>query len=115
MVDDDESFARAIGRLLRAAGFGTIIYNSAEAFLQGFAIGAVNCLVLDIQLGGMSGLDLGRRLADMDARLPVVFITALEDEGSLQKARDIKCSAFLHKPVSRQALIEAIRQAVHPA
>lgn len=115
MVDDDESFARAIGRLLRAAGFGTVIYHSAEAFLKGFAAGTVNCLVLDIQLGGMSGLDLGRRLAAMGTRIPVIFVTASEDDGNSQQAREINCSAFLHKPVNGQALIGAIQHAVQPA
>jgi FixJ family two-component response regulator len=115
VVDDDESFARAIGRLLRAAGFETTIYSSAEAFLQGAAAGTVNCLVLDIQMGGMSGLDLGRYLASIGAKIPVVFITALEDESAGRAVRQINCPAFLHKPVSGQVLIEAIRHAVQPA
>lgn len=114
MVDDDESFARAIGRLLRAAGFETVIYGSAEVFLQDFAANSINCLVLDIQMGGMSGLDLGRHLVSIGAKIPVVFVTALENESACQEAREINCSAFLHKPVAGQVLIEAIRHAVHP-
>lgn len=115
VVDDDESFARAIGRLLRAAGFGTVIYNSAEAFLQGLAAERVNCLVLDIQLGGMSGLDLGRRLAEIGAKIPIVYVTALEGEKVRRDASEIHGSALLHKPVSGQQLIGAIRRATQPA
>ncbi len=114
MVDDDESFARAIGRLLRAAGFETAVYPSAEAFLQDLAAKPVSCLVLDIQLGGMSGLDLGRRLVEMGAKIPVIYVTALEDGECSREARQIGCSAFLHKPVSGQLLVETIQQAVNP-
>jgi len=113
VVDDDQSFARAIGRLLRAAGFATAVYPSAEAFLQSHAAGPANCLVLDIQLGGMSGLDLGRRLAGMGAKIPVIFVTALDDEGHGLEARRIGCLACLHKPVSGRLLVETIRRAVN--
>lgn len=114
VVDDDESFARAIGRLLRAAGFGTVVYSSAEAFWQERGSGPVHCLVLDIQLGGMSGLDLGRRLVETGANIPVIFVTALEDEEHSLEARRIGCAAYLHKPVAGQLLVESIRNAVHP-
>lgn len=114
VVDDDESFARAIGRLLRAAGFGTAVYFSAENFMQDLAAARVNCLVLDVQLGGMSGLDLGRRLVEIGAKIPVIFVTALEDEGHSREARQLGCSAYLHKPVSGQLLVETIRDAVNP-
>ncbi len=113
VVDDDESFGRAIGRLLRAAGFGITVYHSAEAFLQELAAGSFHCLVLDIQMGGMSGLDLGRRLVELGAKIPIVFVTALEDEERCQEARQIGCSAFLRKPVSGQVLVAAIHDAVN--
>ena len=113
VVDDDESFARAIGRLLRATGFGTAVYPSAEAFLQASAE-PVHCLVLDIELGGMSGLDLGRRLVEMGAKIPVVFVTARNEPESSQAAREIGGQACLHKPVSGELLVGAIRRAVSP-
>lgn len=115
VVDDDESFARAIGRLLRAAGFGTAIYHSAETFLRSIATKPVQCLVLDIQMADMSGLDLGRRLAELGAKIPIVFVTALEDEGSSRAALEIGGAALLHKPVSGQLLIGAVRHAIHLA
>lgn len=112
VVDDDESFARAVARLLRAAGFGAVTYNSAEAFLQAFANSPAQCLLLDVQMRGMSGLDLGRRLADLGAHIPIVFVTAREDEGSSRQAREISGSALLRKPVSRQTLIGAVQDAI---
>jgi len=115
VVDDDESFARAIGRLLRAAGFGTAIYHSAETFLHNHAAGPIHCLVLDVQLGGMSGPELGRHLAETGANIPVIFVTALEAGEPSQEARQIGCSSLLHKPVSGRVLVEAIRQAVNSA
>ncbi len=114
VVDDDESFGRAIGRLLRAAGFETAVYPSAEAFQQDLAAKPVSCLVLDIQLGGMSGLDLGHRLVEMGAKIPVIYVTALEDGECSQEATQIGCSAFLHKPVSGRLLVETIQLAVNP-
>jgi len=115
VVDDDESFARAVGRLLRTAGFGTAIYHSAEAFLQDLGVKRVQCLVLDIQLGGMSGFDLGRRLVEIGANIPFIFLSVLEEDECRQEARQIGCSDFLHKPVSGQLLIGAIRHAVDPS
>ena len=114
MVDDDESFDQAIGRLLRAAGFGTAVYPSAEAFLQDITAEPVNGLVLDIQLGGMSGLELGHRMGEMGSQISVIFVTALEDEETSREARQLGCSAYLHKPVSGRLLIESIYQAVQP-
>lgn len=114
VVDDDESFGRAIGRLLRAAGFETAVYLSAESFLQNAKTMPVNCLVLDIQLGGMSGLDLGHRLVEARTKIPVIFMTALEDEEHGREARSLGCAAYLRKPVAGRFLVEAIRNAVRP-
>ncbi len=111
VVDDDESFARAIGRLLRAAGFEISVYHSAEEFLQEVTDDPCNCLVLDIQMGGMSGLELGRRLVEMGGKIPIIFVTALEDEEHLREARQIGCAALFHKPVSGRLLVETIHNA----
>jgi len=115
VVDDDESFARAIGRLLRAAGFEVQVYSAAEMFLPAFTRDSFDCLVLDIQLGGISGLDLGRRLVEMGSKTPVVFVTALEDEEHHRSAQQIGCSTYLHKPVSGRLLVGAIHRAVAPS
>ncbi|MCU0791412.1 MAG: response regulator [Opitutaceae bacterium] len=112
IVDDDESFARALGRLLRAAGFSASTYPSAEAFLSEHQAWDIDCLILDIQLGGMSGLDLFQALVDARAGFPVIFITALEDEDHGSEARRIGCAAYLRKPVAARILVDAVNRCV---
>lgn len=112
VVDDDESFSRAIGRLLRASGFDSSIYSSAEAFLQDTMRAPADCLVLDIQLGGVSGLELRRRLTAQGTTTPVIFVTAHDEPEVREEARQIGCSAYLRKPVPGKLLIEAITNAV---
>ena len=79
VVDDDESTCRSFGRLLRAAGFQPISYPSAEAFLDDNRRPRFDCLVLDIQLEGISGLKLSQALAAVNDTTPVVFVTAHDD------------------------------------
>jgi len=113
VVDDDESFARAIGRLLRAAGFGAVVYPSAEAFLQDFKAQPVNCLVLDIHLGGMSGFDLRRHLTAEARNTPVIFITAHDEPDVREEARRSGCAGYFRKPVPGRLLVEAIVNAAN--
>jgi FixJ family two-component response regulator len=113
VVDDDEGFLRAIGRLLRAAGFEPMAYPSAEAFLADATPAPRDCAVFDIHLGGMSGLDLCRHLAAQGRRLPVIFVTAHDEPATREEAREVGCSAYLRKPVPGKALIEAINKAVN--
>ena len=115
VVDDDESFSRALGRLLRAAGFESSIYNSAEAFLQDTAHAPADCLVFDIELGGMSGLDLRRQLTARGTTTPVIFVNAHDEPEIREEARQIGCSAYLRKPVPGELLVEAINKAVNPS
>jgi len=79
VVDDDENIRRSFGRLLRAAGYHAITYDSAESFLADNKRPEFGCLVLDIQLGGISGIELAERLAAVDQRTPLIFITAHDD------------------------------------
>jgi FixJ family two-component response regulator len=115
VVDDDESFGRALGRLLRAAGFDPVRYASAEAFLEDTTHGAPDCLVLDIHLGGASGLELRRHLTAVGRTTPVIFVTAHDEPKIREEAREVGCSAYLRKPVPGQLLIEAINHAVKPS
>ncbi len=112
VVDDDEGFLRAIGRLLRAAGFEPIAYASAEAFLADAASAQRDCAVFDIHLGGMSGLDLCRHLAAQGSTLPVIFVTAHDEPATREEAQEVGCAAYLRKPVPGRALIEAINKAL---
>jgi len=94
VVDDDESFASALERRFRLLGLEVTTYPSAEAFLASTTLPRPDCLVLDIQLGGMSGLDLQRRLGELGARAPIIFVTA-HDSPAMRKKRS--------KPVVRRS------------
>jgi FixJ family two-component response regulator len=112
VVDDDESFARAIGRLLRASGFEVHTYPSAEAFLAPTTLPQPDCLVLDINLGGLSGLDLHSRLRQAGDPPPIIFVTAHDAPGVREEAERAGCAAYLLKPVPGKSIIEAINKAV---
>jgi len=111
VVDDDPSMLKAIARLLGAHGFDAEVFASAEAFLRRDAAEDAACLVLDVNLGGMSGIELRRRLTDTGSRLPIIFITAVDDEATEQEAVAAGCVAYLHKPFPATQLIGAIQAA----
>jgi FixJ family two-component response regulator len=110
VVDDDASMLRGIERLLGAYGFATKVFASAEAFLDRNAAADVDCLVVDIHLGGMSGIELRHHLTASGCKLPVIFMTAFDDEATRMQAQSAGCIAFLHKPFSANLLIGAIEQ-----
>jgi FixJ family two-component response regulator len=111
VVDDDPFMLKAIQRLLTAHGFDVEAFVSAEAFLASEALKKANCLVLDISLGGMSGLELGRRLTASGHHLPTIFITAMDNGAASREAREISCVAYLPKPFPAAELIGAIARA----
>jgi len=115
VVDDDKSFACALERLFRASGFDVRTYLSAEAFLAAMPALQPDCVVLDIQLGGMSGLDLQRGLREAGDKQPIIFVTAHDAPRVRQEAEQGGCSAYFLKPVPRKSLIEAILKAVRPS
>jgi FixJ family two-component response regulator len=110
VIDDDPAMLKAIERLLSAKGFDVEVFASAEAFLAGTASKAT-CLVLDIHLDGISGIELRRRLTASGSRLPVIFITALDDEASHKEAIEAGCVAYLRKPFLAHLLMGAIDKA----
>ncbi|MGO6855380.1 response regulator transcription factor [Rhizobium beringeri] len=112
VVDDDASLRRSLGRLLNAYGFLAMEFAFAEAFLARDPKTAIDCLVLDIDLGGMSGIDLQRRLKAEGTTLPVIFITALETASVKAEAEKAGCVAYLQKQFSGAALIAAINKAL---
>ena len=113
IVDDDESFARSLERLFRATGFEAHMYPSAETFLAATPFPQPDCLVLDIHLGGMSGLDLQLRLRQLGTRAPIIFVTAHDATQVRLEAERGGCAAYFLKPVLGKSLIEAIQQAIN--
>jgi len=110
VVDDDESVCRSFARLLRAAGMQAITYNSAESFLADRKHPQFTCLVLDIQLGGMSGLELAKRLTAVGTPTPIIFITAHDDPEARSAAEALGCEAYFRKTDSGKDVLETIRR-----
>jgi FixJ family two-component response regulator len=108
VVDDDPSMLKGVQRLLTAKGFDTAVFASAEAFLGCPSRHGAACFVLDIHLGGMSGIELRRQLAAKGCTVPIIFMTAFDDEATQQEALDAGCIAYLHKPFPANLLIGAI-------
>ena len=108
IVEDDPGMLKGLQRLLTAHGFVTEAYTSAEGFLERGAASKANCLVLDINLGGISGIDLRRRLAAAGSRLPVIFMTSSDSEVVQTEAIAAGCIAYLRKPFPARQLIDAI-------
>jgi FixJ family two-component response regulator len=112
VVDDDESVCRSFSRLLRMAGFEPIAYASAEAFLGDTKRPRFDCLVLDIQLDGMSGLDLSQRLQEDHDTTPFIVITAYDAPEARSQALACGCAAYFRKTDPGALILDAIHQAV---
>ena len=111
VIDDESSLCTSLSRLLRLANFQPISYPSAEAFLADDKRPHFDCLLLDIRLGGMSGLDLFQRLAAQNDHAPVIFITAFDDPEMRAQADALGCAGFFRKNSPGAEIIEAIRRA----
>ena len=111
VVDDDERVCQSFGRLLRAAGLQPIMYPSAEAFLADTKQPRFDCLVLDVQLDGMSGIELAQRLKADGGYPPFIFITAHDDPAARGEAEAAGCAAYFQKTDSGADVLEAIRRA----
>jgi FixJ family two-component response regulator len=111
VIDDESSICTSMSRLLRLANFQPICYASAEAFLADAKRPQFDCLLLDIRLEGMSGLDLFRQLAAQGNHPPVIFITAYDDPEMRTQAEALGCAGFFRKTSPGAEIIEAIRSA----
>jgi FixJ family two-component response regulator len=113
IVDDDRSVRTSLQRLIKSAGFNVEIFSSAEGFLEFGDLHDSACLVLDVRLGGMSGLELQRQLAASDCGIPIVFITGhCEDVGAQHQALKAGAASFLCKPFNDRTLLGAIDKAI---
>jgi FixJ family two-component response regulator len=112
VVDDDPSFRTAVTRLLRAAKYEVRAYASASEFLDSDPYANPGCILLDLRMPGASGLDLQQSLAQMEERLPVIFLTGHGDIPVSVRAMKAGAVDFLTKPVRREALLNAIQNAL---
>ena len=112
VVEDDESVRMAIRSLLRSLGFQVETFGSAECLLRSARLDDVACLIVDVCLPGMSGLDLQRRLIAANRALPMAFITAHDDPIAQRQALAAGALAFLRKPFSEESLLNAVRSAL---
>jgi FixJ family two-component response regulator len=112
VVDDDPSVRRALGRLLRSAGMKVRPFESAEQFLDSEFTDENACLVADVRMPGLSGLDLQKRIVERGAVLPVIFITGFDTEETRALAKQSGAAGYFRKPVDDQALLDAIRWAL---
>ena len=112
IVDDDPSVRRGLQRLIRSAGWKVETFASAQDFLARPLAISPSCLVLDLQLPGLSGLDLQQRMADLGLDIPVVFLTGQGNIPASVKAMKAGAIEFLTKPVDEQNLLKAIQEAI---
>lgn len=112
LVDDDESYLRAVARMLRADGFAVATFPSGQALMTSVARGTRGCVVADLDMPGMDGLDLQAALSAASVHLPVVFLSGRGTIPSTVRAMREGAVDFIEKHVSREALIAAIRRAL---
>jgi FixJ family two-component response regulator len=112
LVDDDASVRSALGRLIRSFGFEVVLLESGRACLDGAAIDRAACLVLDVSMPGMDGLELHLLLQSAGRSVPTVFISARDDKRYRQQARAAGAVTFLNKPCDESLLRDAIEKAI---
>jgi FixJ family two-component response regulator len=112
IVDDDESIRKGLGRLFKSVGFDVQCFGSAEEFLNSGDFQGSACLILDLRMPGMDGLELQRRLIADNWQIPIVFLTAHSDEHSRAQAMKAGAIDFVDKPFNEASLIRNVNKAV---
>jgi FixJ family two-component response regulator len=112
VVDDDASMRGALQRLLHLEGFSTAAFASAEDFLHAGHLQDTACLIVDVRMPGMSGLELQRQLATTNSSIPLIFITAHGDEAARAQALRAGAVDFMYKPFRHEVLLGAIQSAL---
>ena len=115
VVDDDASLRRSLRNLLTSVGLRVQTFESAEAFLESADRESIGCLVLDVRMSGMSGIDLLRHMAATGSRIPVIMLTAHADDDTRRRSLEAGAVAFLEKPVRTAALLDTVRAAMSSA
>jgi FixJ family two-component response regulator len=112
IVDDDDALRSSLENLIRSVGWRVKCFSSAEAFLTSNQVDETGCLILDVRLRGMSGLELQHRMVVANSRMPIIFITAHADDDRRRHALEAGAVAFLHKPFYQDELLNAIDAAL---
>ena len=115
VIDDDASVRRAIRRLLLSTGLPIRMFTGAEEFLAQTRVGTRGCVILDLWLAGLSGLQLQKQLASQEWNLPVIIVTAHDDDEAKDTAMRMGAVAYLRKPFDRQQLLAAVHAAIAEA
>ncbi|MGA2097087.1 MAG: response regulator [Candidatus Acidiferrum sp.] len=115
IVDDDAPLREALSSVMKAAGFLTDTFATAEEFLDSAKRQDTICLILDVRLPGMSGLELQKQLADANSHLPIIFVTAHGDASLRALAMKAGAAGFLNKPVRSDTLLREIHEALNKA
>jgi FixJ family two-component response regulator len=112
IVDDDESVREATKALVRSLGYGALTFASAEEFLNSDHLDHTCCLITDVQMSGLNGVELQYRLISEGREIPIIFITAFPDERTHKRVLDAGAIGFLSKPFSDESLIQCLDRAV---
>ncbi len=112
IVDDDAGVRNAVSLLVESAGLHARAYPSAEAFLQGYSPDSDGCLVLDLHLSGMNGVELQQALAARHIDIPVIVITAYKDHPLAARAKEVGAVTVLYKPFKQDVLLRTIESAL---
>jgi FixJ family two-component response regulator len=112
IVEDDAAVRAATENLVKSVGFGVYTFASAEEFLRSNRVAETACLISDVQMPNMSGVELQASLANRGFRSPTIFMTAFPDESVRRRAMDAGAVGFLHKPFNGKALIQFIQDAI---
>jgi FixJ family two-component response regulator len=108
VIDDDKSVRTAFQLLFQSAGFDVQAFRSAKEFLESASLSDGSCIILDMRMPGMTGLELQKELASRKIRIPVIGVSAYDDAPTRDLARALGAAAFFSKPVDDRALIDAI-------
>ena len=112
IVDDDDALRNSLDDLIRSIGFRTLGFPSAEAFLSSSEARDAGCLILDVRMPGMSGLDLQHQIVAAKWQIPIIFVTSHADDIARTRALDAGAVAFLYKPFHEDELLDAIDAAL---
>ncbi len=112
VIDDDETILQAMEGFLSSLGFQTELYGSAEAFISAATRSEAACLVVDMQLGDLTGIELARHLSAMGFTYPIIFMTGSDDRLFRKQAIEFGCVAYLNKPAAPDQLRAAIAEAI---